>query len=139
MMQENNSSNKAIIILRWFSFLPLAFLGSWLAWFLVNILGRISLGYTGFDPESFVGQLYFNTAGHLAMGAAFVYTGARIAPYHKKTIAMLLGFLGLVIGGILLFPLLMSKSGWGIWGAICIIIGISILVLYVYKGEIELN
>lgn len=108
------TSNKVIDVLRWVVFIPGAALGAWLAWILLNILGKFSLSYAGFDPDSFIGQLYFNTAGHAAMGAAFVFIGAKIAPSYRKIIAYCLAGVGLVISGFMLFPAIMIKNYWAI-------------------------
>ena len=74
-MAESNNRRDALYILRWLAFLPGAALAAWLSWILINILGTFSLGFVGFDSDSFLGQIYFNTAGQVAMGAAFVYLG----------------------------------------------------------------
>ena len=104
---ETHTSNKAIVVIRWIVFLPIAFFAAWLGWILINVLGRFSLSFVGFDADSFLGQYYFNSAGSVAMGAAFVYIGAIIAPSHQKNVAYALAGLGLVIGGFLLFPSIM--------------------------------
>ncbi|MDQ1351919.1 MAG: hypothetical protein QG657_2225, partial [Acidobacteriota bacterium] len=83
-------------VLRWIAFIPGAALGAWLAWIVLNILGRFSFSYAGVEPDSFIAQLYFNTAGHAAMGAAFVYVGAKIVPSYQRAVAYVLAGLGLV-------------------------------------------
>ena len=106
---ETEQSNKAFDVLRWLGFLPVAVLAAWLAWIAVNILGRFSLSYVGIAPEDFQGKLYYITAGHAAMGAAFVYVGAKLAPAHRVIVAFVLGGIGIVVSGFLLFPAVMVK------------------------------
>jgi len=55
--------NETLDVLRWIGFLPVAGVAAWLAWIVVNILGRFSLGFVGIGPEDFQGKLYFMTAG----------------------------------------------------------------------------
>ena len=136
---EVTTSNKAIDVLRWVAFIPGAALGAWLAWMLLNILGRFSLSYAGVDPDSVIGQLYFNTAGHAAMGAACEYLGAKIAPYHQRTVAYVLTGLGLVLGGFALFPAIMVGGGWAIWGSICTVGGVGTAVYLIYIGETDIE
>ncbi len=136
---EVTTSNKAIDVLRWVAFIPGATLGAWLAWILLNFLGRFSLSYVGVEPDSFLGQLYLNTAGHAAMGAAFVYLGAKIAPYHQRIVVYVLAGLGLVLGGFALFSAIMVGSGWAIWGSICVVIGIGAVVYSIHIGETDIE
>jgi hypothetical protein len=136
---EITSSNKVINVFRWVVFIPGAVLGAWLAWIILNILGRFSLSYAGVEPESFIAQLYFNTAGHAAMGAAFVYVGAKIAPTHQRVVAYVMSGLGLVLDGFALFPAIMTESGWAIWGAVCVVIGIGAVVYSIHMGETDIE
>jgi hypothetical protein len=120
-------------------FFPGAVLGAWLAWILLNTLGKFSLSFVGFEPNSFIGQLYFNTAGHAAMGAAFVYLGARIAPCYQRIVAYVLGGLGLVLGGGAVLPAIMVGSGWAIWGLVCTVIGLGAVVYSIHIGETDIE
>jgi len=133
------TQNRAIIVLRWIALAPGALLASWLAWILVNVIGRFGLNYAMVEPNSFLAQLYFNTAGHAAMGAAFVYVGARIAPAHHRVIAYILAGLGLVLSGFLLFPSIMVQNLWAIWGAICTALGVGGVTYYIHKGETDIT
>ena len=45
----------------------------------------------GFDPDGFLFRGFIDFASHALMGAAFVYTGARIAPKHGQIVAYSLG------------------------------------------------
>lgn len=76
LRMEATRPHKALDVLRWTAFLPLATLAAWVAWILVNILGRFSLGYVGVESDDLLSKFYFNTAGHAAMGGVFVYVGA---------------------------------------------------------------
>ena len=132
-----NKSSSPISILRWIVFLPGAPGAAWLAWVLINILGRFSLGYVGIQSNSFLGQFYFNTAGQAAMGAAFVFVGAYIAPYHRKFVAYCLAGIGFVISGFMLFPAIMVKNYWAIWGSLCVVLGVGAVTYSIYQGEIK--
>lgn len=136
---ETKTYNKAIEILRWVAFLPGAALGAWLSWILINILGRFSLGYYGVKSDTFLAQLYFNTAGHAAMGVAFVYLGAKIAPSYQKIVAYILAGLGLIFCGFALFPAIIVGSGWAIWGVISFIIGIISVSYSIQQGDMLKN
>ena len=93
----------------------------------------------GVEYHSFLGQLYFNTFGHGMMGAAFVYIGAKIAPSYQRNVAYLMVGLGLVLGGLALFPAIMMRSGWAIWGLICAFFGIGVTVYMIIQGETDLE
>ncbi len=134
-----NTSSKAIDILRWVAFLPGAAVAAWLAWILINILGRFSLSYVGITSDSIWGQFYFNTAGHSAMGAAFVYIGAKIVPSYRKVVAYVLAGAALVLGGFLLFPAVMVRDWWAVWGCICIVLGVGAVVYLIHQGETDIE
>lgn len=134
-----SAKSNAVRTLRWIAVLPAAILAAWLAWILVNILGRLSLGYAGVEPDSFLGELYFNSTGHLAIGATFVYAAAKVAPLHRKVVAYVLAALGLVISGFLLFPAIMIGSGWAIWGGVCVAVGVGAVAYAVHQGETDIE
>lgn len=135
---ETTNRNRSTTVLRWIMFLPCAAMASLLGWYVVNILGRIPLYFVGFDAKSFIGQLYFNTAGHATMAVAFVYVGSKIAPSHSKTIAYALSGIWLLFSGFTLFTGIMMKNGWAIWGSIWSFIVIVVLALFIYRKEIEI-
>jgi len=136
---ETTQGNKALDVLRWIGFLPVTVLAAWLAWYVVNILGRFSLGFVGIGPEDFQGKLYFMTAGHAAMGAAFVYVGAKIAPYHRVVVAFILGGIGIIVAGFLLFPAVMVRDWWAVWGGLFVAIGAGVVVYFVHAGETDIE
>lgn len=136
---ETTQGNKALDVLRWIGFLPVTVLAAWLAWYVVNILGRFSLGFVGIGTEDFQGKLYFMTAGHAAMGAAFVYVGAKIAPYHRVVVAFILGGIGIIVAGFLLFPAVMVRDWWAVWGGLFVAIGAGVVVYFVHAGETDIE
>lgn len=135
---EITQSNKALDVLRWIGFLPAALLAAWLAWILINVLGRLSLSWAGVDPEGFQGKLQSMVVGHTAMGAVFVYVGAKIAPYHKVVVAFILGGIGIVMAGFLLFPAVMTKNWWAVGGGLFVAIGAGLVIYTVHTGETDL-
>lgn len=136
---DTERSNIALDVLRWVGFLPVAVLAAWLGWIAVNILGRFSLGWTGITPEDFRGKLYFMTVGHAAMGAAFVYVGAKIAPAHRVIVAFILGGIGIVVSGFFLFPAVMVRDWWAVWSGLFVAIGAGAVVWTVHAGETDLE
>lgn len=136
---KTTQGNKALDVLRWIGFLPVAVLASLLAWYVVNILGRFSLGFVGIGPEDFVGKLYFMTAGHGAMGAAFVYVGAKIAPYYRVVMAFILGGIGILVAGFMLFAAIMVRDWWAVWGSLYVAIGAGAVVYGVHAGETDIE
>lgn len=134
---ENQYNNQTVLILRWIVFLPLAAIASILGWYLVNILGRFGLYFVQFDTESFIAQLYFNAAGNAAMAIAFVYTGSKIAPLYRKTVAYVLSVVWLLFSGFVLFAAIMVKNGWAIFGGIWGFAVILVFAFFIYQNEID--
>lgn len=139
MNNDKIKTAKGMELLRWISFLPAAVLSSLIAWYAVNIIGRFSLSFVGIGPEDFIGKVYFMTAGHCAMGAAFVYVGAIIAPAHRVIVAFVLGGIGIVVSGFLLFPAVIIRDWWAVWGGFFVAIGAGVVVWAVHAAEIDLD
>ncbi len=134
---EVTISNKAIDFLRWVAFIPGAALGAWLAWGLLSIFWRFDLYYVGLEPNSFFGQLFIITTPNATFGAAFVYLGAKIAPYHQRIVAFVLAGLGLLFSGFFLNSAMMVGSGWAIWANICMVMGMGAVVYSILLGETD--
>ena len=92
----------------------------------------------GVDPDSFLSKVFIEFISHAVMGAAFVYVGAKIAPFHKNIVAYVLATIGLVFGGFLLFPSILVENYWAIWGGISLILGVVLTAYSVSTGETEL-
>jgi hypothetical protein len=137
-MEHENQSSKVMVILRWIAFLPGAFITAWLAWFLVALLNRITMGMSGIDPNSFISRFFIEFISHTVMGAAFVYVGAKVAPHHKKIIAYILAGIGLIAAGFMLFPAIMVANYWAIWGGVSLILGCGVTAYSVFVGETDL-
>lgn len=135
---ETISKNRVSVILRWILFLPCAAIAAMIGWYIVNILGKFGLYFVQFDTESFISQLYFNTAGSTAMAIAFVYIGSKIAPLHRKTVAYILSGIYFIFSGVTLFTGIMMKSGWAIWGSVWSFVVVVALVFIVYQNEIDI-
>lgn len=123
--------DNAARILRWFAVLPGAVLAAWIAWILVAVVGR---AFSGFQTESFLEKAYYITLGHLLLGAAFVYSGARIAPANQKRTAYVLAAVGLVALGFMLFPAIWVANAWSIWGGLCAVVGICAAAYSIHEG-----
>ena len=137
-MEHENQSSQVMVILRWIAFLPGAFLTAWLAWFLVSLLNSITMGMSGINPNSFVSRLFIEFISHAVMGAAFVYVGAKVAPFQKKIVAYVLVGIGLISAGFMLFPAIMVANYWAIWGGISLILGCGFTAYSVFVGETDL-
>ena len=135
---ETTTKNKVSVILRWVVFLPGAAIASLLGWYIVNILGRFGLYFVQFDAESFIGQLYFNTAGHAVMAVAFVYVGSKIVPSYRKRVTYILAGLWLLFSGFTLFSAIMVRNGWAIWGSLWSIVVVVALFLLIYQNKIDI-
>ena len=91
------------------------------------------------NPDSFLGQLFLVPMASGLMGAAFVYIGTFIAPGQKKTVAIVLSGILLVLSGFLLFPAFSDiyRYLWSIVSAIALNVGSIILTVLIQKDEID--
>lgn len=133
---ENQSQTKVVI--RWVSFLPAAVLAAWATWLIVALLNKLTMGMQGIDPNSFLSRVYIEFISHAAMGAAFVYVGAKVAPIHHKIVAYALAAFGLVAAGFMLFTAVMVSNYWAVWGGLSLILGVGVTAYSVNVGDLKL-
>jgi len=138
-METEIKSNRCVVILRWIVFAPGAILASYLAGVLTTNIGRFCIYRQTMEPNSLWAQLYCNIAGPAAMGAAFVYAGARIAPANRLVVSYVLASVGLAIAGFFLFPAVMGANLWAIVGDICIALGVVSAVYLIRTGETDIE
>jgi hypothetical protein len=126
-----------MIILRWVSFIPVAVIAAWVAWFLVSWLNKITFAMTGLDPNSFLSRAFIEFISHAVMGAAFVFVGAKLVPLHNKIVGYILAGIGLVGGGFLLFPAFLISDYWAVWAGVSLVLGVGVTAYSISTGEIE--
>jgi len=125
-------------ILRWILFLPAACIAALLAWFAVSLGNRITMGRY-IDPDSFLSRVFIEWISHAAMGAAFVYIGAKVAPDHRTIVAYALSCLSLVGAGFLLFPAFLLADYWAVWSGFWLITGVGATAYSVSIDETNIN
>lgn len=133
-----NEQSRTRIVLRWVCFIPAAVLAAWVAWLVVAVLNKITIGMQGIDPNSFLPRAFIEFISHAIMGTAFVYVGAKVAPIHHKIVAYVLATVGLVAAGFMLFPAFMVSNYWAVWAGFSLILGVGVTAYSVSKGDVEL-
>jgi hypothetical protein len=92
----------------------------------------------GVDSSGFLARVFIEFISGAALGAAFVYVGAKVAPAHNKVIAYVLTAVGLVLAGVMMFPALMTANGWAIWAGVSLVVGLIGTAFAVNSGEWKL-
>jgi len=133
MKQQTESSP----FFRWLLFLPVAAIAAWLAWLAVSIGNKLTMGSQGIEATSFLPRLFIEFYSHAAMGAAFVFAGAKVAPTQNKSVAYGLSALALVAGGFLLFPAFWMADYWAVWGGVSFIFGAGAIAYGVNLGQVD--
>jgi len=137
-MKTENKPPQAMVVLRWVTFFPGAFMTAWLAWLVVSLLNRFTMAMSGLDPNSFLSKVFIEFISHAVMGAAFVYVGAKIAPLHNNIVGYALAGISLIAAGFMLFPAIIVANYWAIWGDVSLIIGSGLIAYSVFTGETDL-
>jgi hypothetical protein len=119
-------------VARWIALLPVAIGAAWLG-HLAATLG----GFFGGGDDWFLGKLYLETASGMFMGAAFVFSGAKIAPKHNKRTAYALTVIAVLTAGFLLCPALQVLNYWAMWNGGMVAVGAAGVAYAVSEGETE--
>jgi hypothetical protein len=131
-----NEQSKLSIIGRWLAFLPAAVLGAWLFYWVMRWGMRYMLSAPFLDPNSFLLRGFAEFISSLAMGVAFVYAGAKVAPNNKKMVGYGLSGLGLVLGGMMLYPAIQVENYWSVWSGVWFIAGLAVAAVATRDGEL---
>ena len=127
---------KIIYILRWIIVTPGAIFGAWLSYFVITTINRITMSRF-INPDIFLSKLYLESTGQLLLGLAFVYCASKIAPDHKKRVVFFSTILMAILMGICLFPAIMTKNYWAIYGCIMVTIGAVSYCWYTFYNSEE--
>jgi VanZ family protein len=94
---ERTVPGRLVEVLRWLCVLPAAVLGHVAAQFVVDAVLQVAR-YAGWDifGGSSIANSLIRLMWHLPPNAAFVIAGAKMAPRHQKTTAIVLTLIGLV-------------------------------------------
>lgn len=134
-----NKQGKLVKFVRWTVFLPSALLAGWVAWLIGTALNKLALTLSGVNPDSFFAHAFIELVSSAAMGAAFVYAGARIAPSQKEIVAYTLAGFALIAAGLMLYPALMVSNYWSVWAVVSLVFGIGIITYSIRLGELKLT
>ena len=123
-------------LLRWLAMLPAAALCSWIAYFLVGFGGRLGMASQGVNPDSLLATALWVWTSHAAAGAAWVYSGARVAPRHKAPTAYCMSGIGLIGVGFVFYPAAMMADYWAVWGGFSFALGAAGVAAAALLGEV---
>lgn len=117
--------SNVVTALRWVALLPAAIAAAWLGYFLMALAWNISLSMQGIDLNDFFVRICHFAASGMAMGGAFVYGGAYVAPSHKTHTAIILAILvALVLGTAVPYVIVGGiDQYWGAWQGVCALMG----------------
>ena len=127
---------KALLVLRWIAFLPAAFIGSTVLYYVVVILNRITMArYV--DPSSFTGRIFLTWIGPTVSGFALVYIAARVAPTFRKRVACIVAGALLFLTGGVFGPALAERNLWLMFGYISYNVGSIATAYAILNDQIE--
>lgn len=120
----------------WAGFLPAAFGGALLVYWVVRLGMQIMLSAPFLNPDSFFLRGLVEIFSSLMMGVVFVYFGVRVAPTHKTIVGYALSGVGLFLGGLMLYPAFTHGDYWAIWSCIWFAVGLAAAAFSVKSGEL---
>ena len=128
-------------ILRWIAVIPSMIGGLVLGAIAINILSSIQRWFMGAGAESGWAQLTFWFFSSLAGGALAIYWGTKVAPSHRKIVALILGVL-IVIFSVIAFLLARVYSAdegwfWPLISSVAMVIGAGYMVYQIQENKEE--
>lgn len=112
-----------LAVIRWALFVPAACIVSWVAYFLMYFISENSMVLSGVSPDSFFLKVNSVFLSHTAMGCAFPYVAAKVAPHYRVMVGFCsTGFIFLVVGFVF-FPAVINSDYWSIWGGVSVLLG----------------
>jgi hypothetical protein len=126
-------------VARWILLFPGSIIAAYIAWLIVTILNRITMLMAGIYPDSLLYLAYIEISGHLVMGSAFVYIGARIAPYRRKESSCCLAGLGLILVGAVVFIALLSHSYWHLLAHLSLASGLGVTAFAIATDKLKIQ
>lgn len=123
--------------LRWLLTLPAAILGSILAYWVVRLF--MWLGSSRFGDESWLEYFLREILASGAMGAAFVYCPALVAPRYKKATAIAAAGVVLSLSGLMLLTALSTRAYMSLLATVCLNLGAIITAVSIFSGETEVD
>jgi len=124
---------------RWVLVLPAAFAASWAAYLVVTVLNRLTMGMQGIDADGFLTRIFIEAISSGAMGCAFVFAGAKIAPREQNKVGFGLVAIGLVLAGVMLFPAIWMTNWWAVWSGVSLAAGLVAAAAAIHSGEMKLE
>lgn len=119
---------------RWLAFVPAAALGAVVFYWFAMWGVKFVLSAPFLNPDSFLLRGFAEFFSSLAMGVAFVYAGAKVAPAHKTQVCYFLSGLGLVVSGMLLYPAIQVENYWSVWSNVWVIAGLTVAAYLARDG-----
>ncbi|MFA7119311.1 MAG: hypothetical protein WC159_11105 [Sphaerochaetaceae bacterium] len=124
-------------LLLWIAFFPASIVGMMLAYGVYRLAFYLfSSRYI--NPNSWISIIFLEIMSNAIAGAAFIYTGYRIAPNSKKTAVIILTLLLVLIAGSSLAVVnFITKEYFSNIGIIAGIAGSIYCCIVVYTGELD--
>jgi hypothetical protein len=132
---------KSCNALRWLGTIPGAFLGALIAYTLVIIVLTFSIR-TGFGAGFRIGYgdgFLREFVGYGVAGAVFIYTGVRIAPFHRIAVTYILAAIAILFACYLAYPSIVQNNWSYVFSVLAIPCGAGLMVYKVIIGDFDFN
>jgi len=127
----------ALEVLRWVILVPAAIAGGSLAYLATRLLYVMEIGIPFLDPESLFFRVVVAGLSQGMIGAGIVFVAAWVAPRAKRIVVVSAAGLTLIAAGFLLFPAIMVRDGWAIYGAVALAAGSVAVTVNILTGELD--
>ena len=127
--------------LRWLGAIPGAFLAALIAYTLIVIVMTYSVR-TGFGVGYRIGYgngFLSEFVGYGVTGAVFVYSGVRIAPFHRIVVTYILAAITILFTCYLAYPSIVQNNWSDLFSVLAIPFGAGLMVYKVIIGDFDFN
>jgi hypothetical protein len=122
---------------------------NWIRWPLVPIASAVTLvmvtalakiffflqgSFLGLGAEAWLMRLWENIFGPGIAGFATVYVGVQVSPYGQKVVAIVIGSVMMMIGGIGFLSYLSSGDWWSLTNVIATVAGVGLSIYATFEN-----
>ena len=124
------------LALRWIGVVPCAVVGGLAASMVVKLINEVIFSWQGLNRAALLSRLYLDGVYNGVFSAAAIYLGAKVAPSHRRMVALALLVAVLVLVGLFgMFASILRKKWWDVYLVGAFLVAGGAVAWWIYTRE----